>query len=760
MGVTGQVVEGERLTAVAGIGGLLLILCLLAVDRFQSFRPIVFLGFLSMLGGGPPLAAAVVWMGEKSGLLGSPLGRILIIVVKGLLVALAITLIVYLVARARTWPQPVPSSTLEIAFVLTVAVTAVILLVPSGPWHANGARIDPLLVIAGALAVFMLSPFDAAAPSPVGLLAYAQSAPNFGWWALCGGVWVAVGLALRRHEGWAFRRGSTLFLWVAVLATIAVILSLYDDSHFVDMGHYMPLVGPAMNALHGARPMVEAYSVYGLLPWVLHLVAYEMFTPTFGTSAVVVRFLNIAYFLVIFLILYHVVRRRLSALWFFIPALLVAITSHNPGPTGMWNMNSLPMTLGGRNLLPAIMTLLLVVAPLRGWGRWACLGVLALASLSSVEILAFTFAPWFYCLGLDAVRRRSVRLLTANIAWAVGIILLAHTMLAAGIYLWTGALVAYLPYFELFLFFRPAEESIWSVPFVPNYALWLPIGLAYFLVMAAAAHRALRGEPANTLVDRLLPVAVMGLGPLAYFFGRPQEGTLNIACLSFAVVAIGAAEALLSRPRRFGPVGPAMAGVTVLAFAFISADGFEHFMRPLDPSRGNASILRRCLTSEGCRLAEVPRNINLALSTQPLDPRTKVGFYIGEAAPRIEEVIAMLQRVTSQSRLVGMLTEDQPARYADANSALGMVAFMATGQWFAWSISSPLIDGDSSLITDQILQRVSATPSGMPVIVANERKSWVPLNQQILDRLTLRCRLSLVEEGRHFTAFITKDCAG
>jgi hypothetical protein len=295
---------------------------------------------------------------------------------------------------------------------------------------------------------------------------------------------------------------------------------------------------------------------------------------------------------------------------------------------------------------------------------------------------------------------------------------------------------------------------------VPDYALWLPIAVSYFLILAVAGYRALRRISPTSIVDRLLPVAVFGLGPLAYFFGRPQEGTLNITCLSFAIVAICVAENLFIKAQRFGAVGPVLSTVMAASFAFAIADGFEHFMRPPDPSRGNYTVLRRCFTNEGCRLDEVPRNIALALHTQPLDPRTRVGYLAGDGGPPIEEAISMLRRLAPGERYVGMLTEYQPARYADARAAIGMTAFMATGQWFAWSISSPLLDGDSAVITAQILKQVAATPSGLLVIISNQRESWAPLNQEILDGLQARCRLSPIETGRYQSAFRTENCPG
>ena len=338
--------------------------------------------------------------------------------------------------------------------------------------------------------------------------------------------------------------------------------------------------------------------------------------------------------------------------------------------------------------------------------------------------------------------------------------MIAQLALLASVYLSTGAVVDYRPYFSLFLQFRPAEDSIWSVPFVPYYALWLPIGFAYFIIMAVGGLRALRGERPVSIVDRLLPVAVFGLGPLAYFMGRPQEATLNVTCLSFAVVAIGIAECVFVKPWRFGAGAAALSWVMAGAFAFITADGFEHFMRASDPGRGNSTILRRCLSAEGCRLGEVGPNIWLALHTEPLDPRTGVGFGVKDDGhrQRIEEVVAMLGRLAPGASTVGMLADLFPRIFADADPAIGITAFMYTGQWYAWSVSSPVNDGVSPLLTDRILRRVAATPSGTLIIAPNGADEWAPLNKAILERLRETCDLRPLETGRYHSAFVTERC--
>jgi hypothetical protein len=506
--------------------------------------------------------------------------------------------------------------------------------------------------------------------------------------------------------------------------------------------------------------MVDVYSVYGLLPWLVHRLAFALFEPSFGTAAVVVRVINLAYFALLLTTLFVVTRRWVSAAWFFVPALLISLCSHVQGVDGMWNLNALPMTLGGRYLIPAAMALTLA------WNggqpvRWGGLLLIGVAALASIEILAFTLAPWGLCVLCEAIRRRSPGYFLRQVALAIVAVGVAQAVLIGGVRGLYGQWVDYRPYFSLFFQFRPAEESIWSVAFPALYALWFPIGLTYFLVIAVAMHRAFRGEPSSTLVERLLPVAALGVGPLAYFFGRPQEGTLNVACLPFAVVAIAVAQRMFVKPGRFGPAGPALRAILVATFAFVTADAFEHFMRPLDPSRGNSSILRRCLSPLGCRLGEVPRHIGLALHTDSLDRRTSVSAYVFDAdgtRPRIEEARALVRRWGPDDRQIALLADRMPIRMADSDAAIGLATFMATGQWYPWSISSPIIDGASPLVEDRILARVSTVADGLLVILPNEEKTMAPLGAAIAKRLRARCGLRLLEHGRYLSAFRTQGC--
>jgi hypothetical protein len=728
------------------LGGLMLMLGLALIARSPNFRSAPFLLFLFLIGAGPVLAA---------GLLAAAGGRLAaaLLVSRVVLLALLAALIVDLAVRWGGWSAG--AGMLAIGGLWVYAQIR-----QSGFWSDASSRLDAALLALVALTTFLLSPFDPQAAVPVGLLDYAVKAPQFGLWLALGIAWTAFGLWLRQREGWAFTKSRRFLAGLAVGLVGVVILLMYDDTHFVDFGHYVPSIGPAVHALRGGVPMVDVYSVYGFLPWFVHRLAFAIFEPAFGPAAVVVRLINLAYFALLLTTLLVVTRRWVSAAWFFVPALLIALCSHNPGPDGMWNLNALPMTMGGRYLIPAAMALALAWNGGRP-ARAVALPLIGVAALSSVEILAFTVAPWGLCALGEAIRRRSPGYLLQEGALVFVAVGIAQAMLIGGVRVIYGQWVDYAPYFSLFFQFRPAEESIWSVTFPSLYALWFPIGLAYFLVIAIAMHRAFLREPSGTMVERLLPVAALGMGPLTYFFGRPQEGTLNVACLPFAVVAIAVAQSVFVKPRRFGPAGLVLRAVLVVAFAFITADAFEHFMRPLDPSRGNASILRRCLSPSGCRLDEVPRHIGLALHTDSLDRRTSVGAYVFEAdgtRPRIEEARALVRRWGADDREIALLADRMPIRMADSDAAIGLTTFMATGQWYPWSISAPIIDGASRLVEDRTLARVSTVSDGLLVILPNEEKTMAPLGAAILQRLRTRCELRLLEQGRYLSAFHTRGC--
>ena len=757
-----RVVSTSPPSALATIGGVFLVAGLTIAAVFNEGRSLVFIIFLVTAGLVPLLAATALYLNEKCGWIERYTLEALLALAKVFLQSYLVTLLMAALIKTIVRPASVPAWS-----IVTIFVVCGGLLRFSGwpySWLKLVQHLDAWLIGTVALTVFVFSPFDPKADIPVAFLDYANERPSLLLWLFVGIGWVAMGVWLRRREGWAFHRVYRVLVTLAALVVGLVILGLYDDSHYIDYSHYVPLVGPAVHWMRGGVPLVDTFSQYGLLPWVVHRAAFELTAPTFGASAVVVRLSNLGFYAITFCILMTVSRRRLSAAWFFIPAMIVQIIAHGDRLNIMWNLNGLPMGFGGRYFIPASMVLLLVVGGEKVWTNWLALPIIMIASLASVEQLAYTLGPWGACLVMRSVRRRSIKNFVAWVVLAIVGVVMTQIAFVASVYFSTGKIVDYGQYLDLVAQFRPSEESHWSVPIVPHYALWMPVGASFFLIISMSAYRALRGETSEAFFERLLPVAILGLCPMAYFFGRPMEPALSPVCMPFAVVIIQFAEKLFFNARRFGPVGPVLAAVVAASFAFIVADGLEHLMRPYDISRGNATFLRHCLTVEGCQPLRLIENIRRTMHARPLDPEIKLGYTSGgrpSAASRIEEVVSMLRRLAPEAHYVGLLTDYFPGGMAvSGNVSIGISALLTTGQWFSWGENSPFNDSRGPKITAAILERVDHTEAGLLVIVPNpeEREGWAMINQKIFDRLRSRCHQSLRETGQFFSAFVTERC--
>ena len=119
-----------------------------------------------------------------------------------------------------------------------------------------------------------------------------------------------------------------------------------------------------------------------------------------------------------------------------------------------------------------------------------------------------------------------------------------------------------------------------------------------------------------------------------------------------------------------------------------------------------------------------------------------------------------LRRLEAQNhRRVGLLTDIESVRFPEADAAVSVASFMATRQWFPWPISAPNNDELAPVLVERILRSVARTPSGIPVVAANDRSKWKKINASIWSRLSEHCRLVPVHQGRYYTTFLTESCA-
>ncbi len=603
------------------------------------------------------------------------------------------------------------------------------------------------------------------------LVIYAWETPHFAAWVGLGLTITCAAIGLWRVQDRISIRTKRLLDRLALVVAGLFVLSLFDEGLYVNLPHYMVHVGPAMHAFHGGIAMVDVYSVYGLLPWVVVKTAFDVLAPTFGTAALVVRLSELVTLLTMVFVLYAVSRRRLAALGLMVPAVLVAITFH----PWLYNLGALPSTSGLRYLVPALMVLVLVAVRSTIWSRWLGVGLLMLASLWSLETFVYTLAPWGYVLLLQAVRERSLR--RAGLTLLIGGIgvVLAHATFTLGTFLATGKTIDYGPYFGQFLRFRPDAESVgwWQRPFDPNFEAWMPVWLGHFLVLAIAAYRALQRRAPTDRASRLVPVAAYGLVTLNYFMAAPLWSSLGLAFLPVAIELICALEVLSSAPRRYGTLGAAVLVALVGVCSVLVAFGMERFAQPMKPELANSTVLRRCLSATGCDFAGMPERLKHRIAAAPLDPRGPIGVYLTQIDPdfppfpsrkdadiskrSIEEAVDMLRRWAPHQPRVALLADSAPYIL---NNIVSVTALMQTGQWFRWPVSSPLNDEISEPLVAMILRRVAEDPmkDGEIIIVSNDRANLLPIEQKILAVVSARCRLALVETREFHSVFRVEAC--
>ncbi len=761
------------------IGGVIVIATVAAVALGGQSKAQGYLAYLFLLGGAPLLAASLLFMARnRPWLLERLVPALQLFLVLVLAGSLALGGVEYANRSllSTSWPF--------FAVVLVSALVAAILNLPRRrsrrlPYLSDPVRRTAVLSVLDVLLVALLVAFTIffgrfypaghpGVPFASDFVIYAWETPHFASWLGLGLLVTCAALWLWRFQDRASVRTKRLLDRLALAGTLLFVLSLFDDGLFINLPHLMVYVGPAMHALHGGIPMVDIYCIYGLLPWFIIRTAFELLGPTFGAAALAVGIVKLVTLGVMVLVLYTISRRRLAAMILMVAAVQVAVTLH----PGVYNLNALPSTTGMRYIVPTLMVLVLAAVRSPAWSRWIGAALLALASVWGVEALTYSLAPWGYVLLLQAIRERSVR--NAGLTLLVGIaaMVLAHATFGLATFLATGKTIDYVPYFGQFLRFRPDSEpgNFWQAAFDPNFEVWVPIWLGHFLVLSVAGYSALRGRPPTDMASRLAPVAAYGLATLNYYMALPTWLSLGWGFLPVAIELICVLEVLAINPRKYGTIGVAILLALVTVSSAMAAFGTERFARPMESNLGNHTVLRRCFSAEGCQLAEIPVNLRRHLNAAAVDPDGPVARHLFDTNPdfapifiqkdgavgwqSIVEAADILKRWAPDQRRVALLADNLPNPY------VSLTALIQTGQWYRWPISSPLNDEISEPLVALILRRVAedSMQDGEIVVVSNDRANLLQLQQKILDIVTARCRLALLEKREFHSVYRTEAC--
>ena len=728
-------------------GGVLCILTLWIIAFAGHSKSIEQTAYLFLFGIAPLLAVGIVSSMARRLPLAMPImaGKIFIAAV--LLIASALVLSTMPHLQSVSAPR-----VMSIAVVGALVFSASIALVP----RFRAALMletfaDAMLVIGLAIALILFSPLDPALPFASTMVGYVRDTPKFGLWIAGGVAYVALAILAGAWEGSPANRNAAK--WVAGLALalgLALAVGLYDDGHWTDIGHYAPLIGPALYSGLGGVPMVDVYCQYGLAPWLLTRAMFAILDPAAGSAAILVRILNVAFLMTFVLAAFSVTRRKTRAVLLMMPVLLAGISFH----ADHLNLNGLPSTQGMRYLPPMVMALLLALDTGRPWIRRLASVVLVTASFWSIESFLFTLLAWGGHATIEAIRHRRGRPYLIPLAANLGLILAAHLAFVLGIFAFTGRMVDYWPYVDLFLGFLLGRGTWpWPMAMKSEFLWWLPVWLAYFLTIALSLLGAIRRAPAGA-ADRLLGVALVGIGALSYYVGRSSETTLGLSFLPFSVLLVRAFEHVTQSPPSPTPRRLAVAGLMAAIFVLVFSFGMERFSRPLDVLKGNSTILRRCFSPEGCTPARVAGRIRAA-TKMVVDYRYPPAPKLAEMPIRVADLVGVLRRYAPGTGRVSLLSE------FDGESALtwftGLMALLQTGQWYKWQTSSPLNDQLSPYLARRIVAS-ARVQEGEPLIVAKEDGKLIKLEQDILAKVRDACRLVKIGETNYFSVFRVEDC--
>jgi hypothetical protein len=754
------------------IGVVLLVLATVCGMLAGLSKRVIFFLYLFICGVAPVVAAlGLVASANPSRILGATVAH-LSVAAKALVFfllasALGMAARMYLIA-----PNPLHERTpLRLAMLSALAAVAVAALVFAGsmlrrsqcprfrrigefserltkPWWPVDALAAGML----AAVCIVYSPFVATNRFPSSILEYAHATPHFSWWVAIGIACMLATYCLRRVEGAIAAEKKVWLDRVALGVVLVFVLMLFDASLYLDLGHYMPYVGPALHAKHGGVPMVDVFSQYGLLPWVLIEGVYGFLPTTFGSAAVLTRAVNLAYLFSIVLIIFALSQRRLSALLFAIPVLIVGITFHD----GNYNMNSLPSTTGMRYLVPALMVLALTVVRQEAHAILVSVPILVIASFWSLETFVFTFAPWISVALIQCLRHRTFRGAGRSALLGIAAVGIAHLLAGVVALVSTGEWIRYRPYLGFFTRFRPDEIRDWAVPFNPAFALWIPVWLAFFVVVASSTYNAVRRAAVPEIADRLLPAATFGIASLAYFVGRTSPTTLGLSLLPFAIVMVIASERILPEHRRLGARGLVASLALVAMGICMVAFGGERFAREPLPEQGNSTLLRNCLSAAGCDFKGVSEQLAIKVRALPFaeqSPAIQAQQPRNHEREQVREIVSQLRRYAADKARVGIL-----GPMNSYGGYMGISALMETGQWYLWGISSPHNDELSPGVIELILKAAARTADGEVIVVATAAE--LPfLEQEILRTIGKRCQLEHLEQGRFYRAVRTRLCA-
>lgn len=475
--------------------------------------------------------------------------------------------------------------------------------------------------------------------------------------AVLGSLLFAALLKLGPHVDqapWVKRSRLNTAIW---LVGIAALIAVFDPQLSLDTLAYSPYVAPAYAVVHGATPMMDAFSQYGL--------NYLIFVPglawhqSFYTASAIVSALG-----VIMGLAYVSIVSRLGINWLlvFVGGIFTVFAVQS---SFFYNINYTPSVYAMRFLPSVLLVAALVRIPQDRAITLASGAALGLCALWSFESLVFSVLVYTVWLVIRAIAERRPVLEFLRIAVLVALLaLLPHAVLTLAYLAVLGTPPRYDIYFELI--FGNFEGAYWYLPVEEGVHAWVLFGLVYGSALAIAGYQALAGSKDGRWAAGLAALAALGVLQFYYYVGRSTTPVLVFLALPMMLLLLLACDWAVDAWRRRhealpGLAWPTLGGALVL-FAGMGAVIGDRLYDPIDQNSPNSMVFRICLpnrSSTPCSLRRMSMLIRRADVPAGEYPRNQSGGS-GDALKESESQFKLVQRFAKEGERRMLLFGNDP----------------------------------------------------------------------------------------------------
>lgn len=513
------------------------------------------------------------------------------------------------------------------------------------------------------------------------------------------------------------------------IAIAASALLCFDFSLAADPFHYMTVIGPVLQLLHGGTLMVDTFSQYGPGPVLVTYLAFRIGPPSFAVANIAIQLCNLTFYGLFLIALWQSTRSRMTAVWFGLAFILFWLSAWD---SGQGNVNSSPSVLGARYL--PIMLMAVGLGSLRD-ARHSMLTFVAgfLSSVWSIEAFIGSAALYAGTLTLMNLRDLSYGRLARDLAIA------ALPMIAGLAALSIGTLVAAgsWPDFDVYLGFLSSYNPLarfWSVSFDATFWGWLPILAAVAMATAGSwssinNRRVARQTTGEAWLRHVLPAAILTAVTGAYFAGRSVDFTIAIALLPFALLFVPAALELAGLALGCDRVATGLTAIAATAVFWASIFSCLYVFRVDSPY---ALLLHECRDYDRCS----PTTLTQSLSRTASDEtalRTRSTFWSLDDYDRAIVVDAkhLIEQFSGNATKVTVLLGGS----SDGWQMLSDIVLMYANKWHTWPRSFTFSDELVPALLTRILASNVTLKTGDLIVQRRDDTSLGLLEKGIIDRI-------------------------